>query len=435
MTSPVDPQGDPSAPSRGDLLWLGGFCLARALFSTTLTTYSASLPLLKEDWGMSAQQAGLISSSFFTGFLVSLFVVGFMADRIGAKRTYLITSIFASVSALTFAFFADGFLSAFLLYGLTGLFAGGSYTPGLAILTQRFPSRFRGFAIGFYIAASSAGYALSLSMSSILLSASGWRAAFIANCLLPSLGMLLGAWMLRGTPNTLPPPSPDRAERNLWHAVVVNKPALLIIAAYTFHSWELLGLWAWTPYFLTTVISGGNVGVEAASAGAGFTALAFLVSAGGPIAGGMLSDRWGRTAVILVMSGISVFCAMTLGWLVTAPFWLIVGMTLVFQFTSIADSPVHSTALTELVSHRFLGAAYSLRSVLGFGAGAISPWVFGLVLDQMGGGDMNGGDAGAGLLGFGLAFSVLGIGGVFCPLCALWLRKLPQSTRMAGGRR
>ncbi len=430
MTSPVDQQGGPSAPSRGDLLWLGGFCLARALFSTIQTTYSASLPLLKEDWGMSAQQAGLISSSYFMGFLVSLFVVGFMADRIGAKRTYLITSIFASVSALSFAFFANGFLSAFLLYGMTGLFAGGSYTPGLAILAQRFPSRFRGFAIGFYIAASSIGYALSLSMSSILLSSSGWRAAFIVNCLCPSLGMLLGAWVLRRTPNTLPPPSPDRAESNLWHAVVVNKPALLIIAAYTFHSWELLGLWAWTPYFLSSVISGGSAGVEAASAGAGFTALAFLVSAGGPITGGMLSDRWGRTAVILAMSGISALCAMTVGWLATAPFWLVMGVILVFQFTSIADSPVHSTALTELVSHRFLGAAYSLRSVLGFGAGAISPWVFGLILDQVGGSN-----GGAGLLGFGLAFSMLGIGGMFCPLSALWLRKLPQSTRMAGGRR
>jgi MFS family permease len=144
----------------------------------------------------------------------------------------------------------------------------------------------------------------------------------------------------------------------------------------------------------------------------------------------MLSDRWGRTAVILVMSGISALCAMTVGWLAAAPFWLILGVTLVFQFTSIADSPVHSTALTELVSHRFLGAAYSLRSVLGFGAGAVSPWVFGLILDQVGGSN-----GGAGLMGFGLAFSVLGIGGIFCPLSALWLRKLPQSTRMAGGRR
>jgi len=30
--------------------------------------------------------------------------------------------------------------------------------------------------------------------------------------------------------------------------------------------------------------------------------------------------------------------------------------------------------------HR-LGVAYSIRSVMGFGAGALSPWVFGLALD------------------------------------------------------
>jgi hypothetical protein len=47
----------------------------------------------------------------------------------------------------------------------------------------------------------------------------------------------------------------------------------------------------------------------------------------------------------------------------------------------VGDSSIHSTTLTELTDPRYLGVAYSLRSLLGFGAGAISPWVFGLVLD------------------------------------------------------
>jgi MFS family permease len=169
--------------------------------------------------------------------------------------------------------------------------------------------------------------------------------------------------------------------------------------------------------------------VAGASAGAAFTALAYLVSVGGPITGGMLSDRLGRTAVILLMSTISVICSFTMGWLMMAPVWLVVGVSFVYQFSAIADSPVLSTAQTELVSPRYLGAAYSLRSVLGFGAGSISPWVFGLVLDwgRAGGSSQ--------LLTFGLAFSALGLGGLLCPLFMLWLRRLPESRRMAGGLR
>ena len=41
----------------------------------------------------------------------------------------------------------------------------------------------------------------------------------------------------------------------------------------------------------------------------------------------------------------------------------------------------HRKVVTELVPPEYRGAAYALRSVLGFGAGVISPWVFGLVID------------------------------------------------------
>jgi MFS family permease len=430
-----EPFMDATATSRpvqgtGDTAWLLWFCAARALFSMSTTTYSASLPLLKQDWHMSAQEAGLISSSYYFGFLISLFAVGFMADRIGAKRTYLGTSLVAAASALAFAFLANGFSSAFLLFGLTGLFSGGSYTPGMHILAERFPSLGRGRAIGFYIAASSAGYALSLALSSWMLAVSGWRAAFIVTCSGPALGMVLGAWVLRRVPNVIPPPSPGRSDGTLLQAVVTNKPSMLMILAYTFHSWEVLGLWAWSAFYLSYVFSGGAATVAGASIGAAVTALAYVISVTGSVSGGMLSDRIGRTAVIGLMSTLSVICSFTVGWLVTAPFLVVVGLVFVYQFTAIADSPVLSTAQTELVVQRYLGASLSLRSVLGFGAGSVSPWVFGLLLDW--------GRAAAGgsnTLGFGLAFSALGLGGMLCPVFILWLRRLPEATRMAGGLR
>lgn len=412
--------------------WLVGFCIARALFSTSQTTYAAALPLLKQDWQMTGEQAGLISSAYYFGFLFSLFAVGFMADRIGAKRTYLSTSAVAAASALAFGIFASDFLSAFLLYGLTGLFAGGSYTPALAILAQRYPSRGRGRAIGFYIASSSAGYAVSLLCSSWLIAVDGWRTAFIVTCSGPTLAMVVGAWMLRRTQNVIPQPAGEQSEHpegNLLRAVVTNKPAMLMILAYTFHSWELLGLWSWATYFLSVVYSGGTATNMGASMGAAFTAATYVVAMGGPILSGILSDRLGRTVVIGFMSTLSVACSFTIGWLAAAPFALVVAMLFVYQFAGIADSPVLSTAQTELVSPRYLGAAYSLRSVLGFGAGSISPWLFGVVLDQV-----RAARPDAQVLPFGLAFGMLGVGGLLTPLFIAWLRRLPDSRRMAGGK-
>ena len=61
--------------------WLLQFCAARAAFAAMFTAYSAVLPLVRQDWEMTAWQAGLIQSVHHAGFLVSLFSVGFLTDR------------------------------------------------------------------------------------------------------------------------------------------------------------------------------------------------------------------------------------------------------------------------------------------------------------------------------------------------------------------
>jgi len=54
------------------MLWLLQFCAARAAFATMFTTWSATLPLLRQEWGLGAGQAGLVQSAYHVGFLVSL---------------------------------------------------------------------------------------------------------------------------------------------------------------------------------------------------------------------------------------------------------------------------------------------------------------------------------------------------------------------------
>jgi MFS family permease len=99
--------------------------------------YSAVLPLTQAAWALSAREAGLIQSAFHLGYLTSLFMVGFIADRFGAKRAYLTTGIAACASPCAFVLFADGFWSAFWLHALTGLCQGGTYTPALALINDR----------------------------------------------------------------------------------------------------------------------------------------------------------------------------------------------------------------------------------------------------------------------------------------------------------
>jgi len=190
-------------------------------------------------------------------------------------------------------------------------------------------------------------------------------------------------------------------------------------------------MWAWMPTYLGVVLARGHPGSAGmASLGIAFAALSYLISTAGSIGGGLLSDRWGRTAVILLMSIASLACSFSFGWLIAAPVWIVVTVAIAYNLTAIGDSSTYSTALTELVPGHRIGAAWALRSLLGFGFGAVSPWMFGLVLDL---GQSAGGARTA--TAWGWAWTALGVGAVLGPIATLRLRALRESAQMAGGKR
>ena len=76
----------------------------------------------------------------------------------------------------------------------------------------------------------------------------------------------------------------------------------------------------------------------------------------------------------------------SIGWLIALPVALLVALACLYNFAGIADSSTHSTVLAESVPPHYLGVAYAVRSVVGFGAGVVSPFVFGWALDLAGGG-------------------------------------------------
>ena len=159
----------------GSGAWLAALCSSRVLAATWFVAYSAVLPLTQVAWGLSGKEAGMIQAAFHLGYLTSLFIVGFLADHYGAKRTYLVTGVAACTSPIAFVLFADGFASALWLHALTGLCQGGTYTPALALINDNVPRERRGRAMGFLIAGSSAGYAICLVVAGVALKYTDWR--------------------------------------------------------------------------------------------------------------------------------------------------------------------------------------------------------------------------------------------------------------------
>ena len=377
------------------------------------------LPLTQAEWGLSAREAGLIQSAFHLGYLTSLFIVGFIADHFGAKRAYITTGVAACVSPWAFVLFADGFWSAVWLHAFTGLCQGGTYTPALALINDHVGRERRGRAMGYLIAGSSAGYAIALVAAGLALKFTGWRGALAVVAILPVVSWVTGVLVLQQTPNTVHPRPAGESLLASLPAVWKNRKGMLSIWGYTFHNWELLGLWAWLPAFLAAalLVQGGST-----SNALVFAALTYVANIAGSVIGGTMADRWGRTHTILLWSCVSLALSFSIGWLVAAPFVLLVLLACVYNFAGIADSSTHSTVLAESVPAHYLGVAYAVRSVIGFGAGVVSPFVFGWALDASGN-------------SWGIAWATLGLGAVLGPVCTYRLSKAQAAgTTDAGGR-
>ncbi len=399
----------------GSGTWLALVCTSRMLSASWFVAYSAVLPLTQTAWGLSARQAGLIQSSFHLGYLTSLFLVGFMADHFGAKRTWLVTGVAAWASALAFALFVRDFWSALWLHALTGLCQGGTYTPLLAMINDHVPAARRGRAMGYLIASSSAGYALCLGLAGLVLRFAGWRAALGAVALLSVAAWLIALASARATPNVVHARPAGQSVLAALPAVLRNRRGMLSIWSYTFHNWELLALWAWLPAFLTAALAmNGSGPAQAASLALGLSALTYLANIGGSVLGGTMADRWGRTRTILFWSCTSLALSFSIGWLIALPITVLVALACLYNLSAIADSSTHSTVLAESVPPHMLGVALAVRSVIGFGAGVVSPVVFGWALDLAGGHRMS-----TDAFAWGIAWTTLGLGGLLGPV-ATW---------------
>lgn len=410
----------------GDTGWLVALCIARGGASVMSMAFPTVLAAVQTEWGLSNRAAGSISSASQAGTALSLVVLSAMADYWGPRAVFLVSSVVAVVVALALPVLAQGQASAVLLFFVMAVVVAGSYTPGVMLIAGRFEPGRRGGAVGWFLASSSLGYVLALAAGGWVVASAGWRAALWALALGPLVCLAVSIGLFR---DRRPSAAAVAAPRfSLDTGLRGNRAGQFIVAGYVFHSWELLGMWAWTPAFMAAVLVAHGASPErSAGLGAGLAALFHVMGIVAGSTGGWLSDRWGRTAVIAWMMAVSTLCSFTFGWMLETPLLAVALLGCLYGYAALGDSPVYSTAITETVPASRLGSALAIRSLLGFGAGAISPWVFGWMLDLLGGRESS--------AAWGWAFSMLGIGGVLGLVTILWLRRLPEARRLAGGRR
>ena len=158
------------------VLW----CLFVVLFDGyDLAINGVVLPLLMQEWGMSAVQAGMLASTALAGMMFGAMFFGMLADKIGRKKVILIcVTLFSGFT------FLGGFAENPTQFGVLRFIAGlgiGGVLPNLVALTSEYaPQKLRSTLVtGMF-----SGYAMG-----------GIMAALLGTWLTPSFGWQIMFWI------------------------------------------------------------------------------------------------------------------------------------------------------------------------------------------------------------------------------------------------
>jgi MFS family permease len=375
---------------RGGLL-LGGAFVTFAISAALMHSYAVFLVAFLEEFGWSRAETSLAFSvsAFVSG--ASAPFVGALVDRLGPRRLVLLGGGVLAVGLLGSAYVV-ALWQLVVLYGI--LMTLGANCLGLVvfvpILSRRFVSN-RGMAISIVQSANGFARAVSAPLAQILISTIGWRHAYLAQAAL--MGVLvwpLAALFRRDEPPVpVTPPSPSPRGEGVGAGPPPRRDWTLAEAIATSHFWLLftvylctgLGSFFVSLHQLAFAVDAGFDKLYAASV----LGLGALLSVGGTIVTGTLSDYIGRevSAVLAyVVSIVGVICAL----FITGPgdAWLLWIHACFFGLTWGARGPAITAKTADLFPGRNLGTILGVITV-GTGIGsAVGAWGAGWIFDVSG---------------------------------------------------
>jgi AAHS family benzoate transporter-like MFS transporter len=156
------------------LIW----CLLIIIFDGyDLVIYGVALPLLMQEWGLSAVQAGLLASTALFGMMFGAMSFGTLSDKLGRKKTIMIcVAIFSGFTFL--GAFASSPVEFGILRFLAGLGIGGVMPNVVALMTEYAPKRIRSTLVAVMFSGYAIGGMASALLGAWLVADHGWKIMF-----------------------------------------------------------------------------------------------------------------------------------------------------------------------------------------------------------------------------------------------------------------
>jgi MFS family permease len=338
--------------------------LASAMIFLDVAFFAAIAPLLPgyvDDLGLSKAEAGVLSAAYAAGTLLGSLPAGFVASRMGPRKTVIYGLLLLGCASLVFGFAAQILLldAARFIQGIAGALI---WSGALTWLITAAPEEKRGSIIGTALGTAVAGALLGPALGAIAGSI-GTKPVF-SSVLVFTILLAIGAARL---PETR---APERQTLREVLATLVSRPVLEAAAFVAVPSVMFGAIEVLVPLRIDAL--GGGNGVIAA----GFIVGAALEAMLAPLAG-RISDRVGRR--LPYVSGLAICAVAMIAIAVVATLGGVIGALIA---TSLGAGLCFAPALT-LISD----TAESSSLHQGFAAGLSNmAWASGQVVGGIGGG-------------------------------------------------
>lgn len=367
--------------------------------------YALILPAVVKDLGLTLAVGGQLASLTLAASAVGGMVFGVVADKLGRTRALSLSILIYSV--FTFACgLAQNVWQLALFRILLGLGFGGEWASGAALVSETWPEKHRGKALGIVQSCWAIGYGLAAVVVAIVLPRFGWRTVFFVG-ILPAF---LTFWIRRSVKepelwtNLRTGPGARTSEPGAGSPQPVKIPWTVVVFLTLMNAATMFAYWGmslWVPSYLSLPAAQGGIGLSTE-----YMAM-FIIAMQvglwfGYVSFGFISDTYGRKPTYVMYLVMAALLAWAYGatrqpavLLVLGPFVAFFGGGYFSGFGAVA-SELFPTAIRATA----LGVTYNSGRLLS----AAAPFVIGSLAQSR---------------GFGVAFTVTAI--AFLIAAALWI--------------
>ncbi len=240
---------------------------------------SVAIIPMQEQFGWSESQVGIILGSFYFGYMITMTVGGYLADKYGGKKVLgyalLIWSLFTIITPL-FAY--QGLWWLILIRILMGLGEGVTFPSWHSIYARWIPFKERTRAVGFTNSGIAAGTLFGFAVAALIISNYSWEWVFYSFGLIGVFWYFFWNKIVTSYPEDnkyiskdeliiikSEAPSKETAPKIPLLRLIRNTPFMAIAIATFCNNWSLYTFLSYLPKYINAPVAQGGMGIDLGS--------------------------------------------------------------------------------------------------------------------------------------------------------------------------